>query len=210
MMVSAINGKILSVITNALILAQNKEYKMKKHLLTVSALALAVMSGSALAANGGDVQFIGTVTDTTCDIVPEANGAVSNVVQLGNVATSTAAAAAGDTSNQGTVVNFALKPKAGTTCNPAGMTNASFAFAGPLEVTGLAPQSGAATDAMVKLSAVNATGGAHDINKTQSVSQVTLTDLNDAAKGAQFSAQLIGGAQAGDYNSAVAYVVAYN
>ena len=52
MMVSAINGKILSVITNALILAQNKEYKMKKHLLTVSALALAVMSGSALAANG--------------------------------------------------------------------------------------------------------------------------------------------------------------
>lgn len=74
---------------------------MKKHLLTVSALALAVMSGSALAANGGDVQFIGTVTDTTCDIVPEANGAVSNVVQLGNVATSTAAAAAGDTSNLG-------------------------------------------------------------------------------------------------------------
>ncbi|EAA2948312.1 fimbrial protein PefA [Salmonella enterica] len=182
---------------------------MKKNLLAVSALALAVMSGSALAApNGGDIQFIGTVTDTTCDIVPEANGAVNSVVQLGNVATSTTAAGSG--SDQGAVVNFALKPKAGSTCNPANMTNAAFAFSGPLEVTGLAPQSGSATDAMVKLRAVNATGGAHDINKTTSVSEVTLTDLNDPAKGAQFSAQLIGGAQAGDYRSAVAYVVSYN
>lgn len=42
---------------------------MKKNLLAVSALALAVMSGSALAASG-DVQFLGVVTDTTCDVNP--------------------------------------------------------------------------------------------------------------------------------------------
>lgn len=182
---------------------------MKKNLLAVSALALAVMSGSAMAGvNGGDIQFIGTVTDATCDIVPEANGAVNNVVQLGNVATSTTAA--GNGSDQGAVVSFALKPKAGAACNPANMTNAAFAFAGPLEVAGLAPQSGTATDAVVKLRALNAIGGAHDINKTTSVSEVTLADLNDVSKGAQFSAQLIGGTQAGDYRSAVAYVVSYN
>lgn len=179
-----------------------------KKLLKVSTLTLAVLSGSAFAApNSGDVQFIGAVVDTTCDIVPLADtGAVSSVVQLGNVTTSTKAAG----SNQSPVVNFSLKPKAGTTCNPVAMSNASFAFSGPLEASGLVPQSGTATDAIVKLRAVNAVGGAHDIDKTRTTSDVTLTDLNDPAKGAQFTAQLIGGTQAGDYRSALAYVVSYN
>ncbi|EAN0300893.1 fimbrial protein PefA, partial [Salmonella enterica] len=179
----------------------------KKQLLAVSALALAVMSGSAQAgADSGDIEFLGVVTDTTCDIVPEVGGAVNNIIQLGSVTTSTAASSDSD---KGSVINFALKPKAGVTCNFGANTNATFTFTGNLGAAGLTNQSGTATDAIVTLKSVNAnTPG--DINSTTNTAVVAVTNLNDAAKGAQFSAQLIGGATAGDYRSAVAYVVSYN
>ncbi|EFO5186059.1 fimbrial protein PefA, partial [Salmonella enterica] len=84
-----------------------------------------------------------------------------------------------------------------------------FTFTGNLGAAGLTNQSGTATDAIVTLKSVNAnTPG--DINSTTNTAVVAVTNLNDAAKGAQFSAQLIGGATAGDYRSAVAYVVSYN
>lgn len=171
---------------------------MKKNLLAVSALALAVMSGSALAANG-EVQFLGVVTDTTCDLKPETGGAVNNLVQLGTVAKSTA----------GNVVNFALKADPAAPGCAALTGKATIGWTGPFSVTGLKAQSGLATDAWTKIDTVNAqTTAAQNINSTH------LSSDFDAAKlttdGAQFTAQLNGGTIVGDYQSAAAFVVAYN
>ncbi|HII3146300.1 TPA: fimbrial protein PefA [Citrobacter braakii] len=171
---------------------------MKKNLLAVSALALAVMSGSALAANG-EVQFLGVVTDTTCDLKPEVGGTVNNLVQLGTVAKSTA----------GTVVNFALKADAAQAGCAALTGKATIGWAGPFSNNGLKAQSGLATDAWTKIDTVNA-----DTTPAQNINSTHLSSLFDATKltsdGAKFTAQLNGGLIAGNYQSAAAFVVAYN
>lgn len=147
---------------------------------------------------------MGTVTDTTCDIVAESNGAVSNVIQLGNVKVK-----ATGTDHEGSVIDFALKPKAGATCTFTGLTNATFAFTGNLDANGLTNQGGSATGAYAKLKSVNAnTPG--DITSTANTAEVAVTNLaNATSDGAKFSAQLIGDTTPGDYRSAVAYVVSY-
>ncbi|MEG2398562.1 MAG: fimbrial protein [Citrobacter sp.] len=172
---------------------------MKKNLLAVSALALAVMSGSALAANG-EVQFLGVVTDTTCDLKPEAGGTVNNLVQLGTVAKNTA----------GPVVNFALKADA-TQAGCAALTGkATIGWSGPFSTTGLKAQSGVASDAWTKIDTVNADGAqvVQNINSTHLSSDFKADLLT--IDGAKFTAQLNGGGTAGDYQSAAAFVVAYN
>lgn len=180
---------------------------MKKRLLTVSALALAVLSGSAMAGpNSGEVNFLGVVTDTTCDIVADSNGSVTNLIQLGTVTTSTNA---NNGSDKGAVVDFALKPKAGNTCTFGAATNANISFKGNLGAAGVTNQNGTATDAMVKLTSVNA-NNAGDITSANNTAEVPVTNLADSTKaGATFQAQLIGGVTAGDFDSTVAYVVTY-
>lgn len=171
---------------------------MKKNLLTVSALALAMMSGSVLAANG-EVQFLGVVTDTTCNLKSEIGGAVSNLVQLGTVAKSTA----------GTAVNFALKADAAQSGCSSLAGKATIGWAGPFSTTGLKAQSGLATDAWTKIDTVNAqTTAVQNINSTHLSSDFDATKLT--TDGAQFTAQLNGGNITGDYRSAAAFVVAYN
>ncbi|MBC6504702.1 fimbrial protein [Citrobacter freundii] len=173
---------------------------MKKNLLAVSALALAVMSGSAMAAN--EVQFLGVVTDTTCDLTPSVNGSVNGLVQLGSV-TKTAT---------GTPVDFALKadPTA-PGCGTADLQGkvATIGWNGPFNTDGLKPQSGTATDAVALIASKNA--------QTTAIQPITQSHLSagfDASilttDGAQFTAALKGGAVAGDYQSAAAYVVGYN
>ncbi|WP_336285297.1 fimbrial protein PefA [Citrobacter arsenatis] len=171
---------------------------MKKNLLAVSALALAVMSGSAMAANG-EVQFLGVVTDVTCDLIPETGGAVNNLVQLGTVAKNTA----------GTAVDFTLKAD-GNQAGCQGLTGkATIGWAGPFSTTGLKAQSGLATDAWTKISTVNAdTTAVQDITSSKLSTQFDATLLT--SDGAKFKAQLNGGAIVGDYQSAAAFVVAYN
>lgn len=172
---------------------------MKKNLLVVSALAMAVLSGSAMAAN--EVQFLGVVTDTTCDLVPEVNGSVKNLVQLGTV----------QKGATGTLVDFTLKADpAAPGCATADLAGkvATIGWGGPFDTTGLKPQGGAATDAYVLLATKNA--------QTTAIQNITSTHSNadfDAEKlttdGAQFTAALKGGQVVGDYSSAAAYVVAY-
>ncbi|ECC9924305.1 fimbrial protein PefA [Salmonella enterica subsp. enterica] len=174
---------------------------MKKNLLAVSALALAVMSGSALAASG-DVQFIGVVTDTTCDVNPGVNGSVSNLVQLGTA----------ETGNTGPLVNFSLKPDM-TQSGCQGLTNTNavtIGWAGPFDANGLTAQSGTATDAWTEIKHTNAT--VLTTITASSLSSVMTGDvfIANGGQGATFTAQLNGGATAGDYQSAAAYVVAYN
>lgn len=173
---------------------------MKKNLLAVSALALAVMSGSALAASG-DVQFLGVVTDTTCDVNPGVNGAVNSVVQLGTA----------PINDKGGTVDFSLKPDM-SQAGCQNLTNAStvtIGWTGPFDGNGLKLQSGAATGAWTEIKTTNAT--ANQTINTTNLSADIAGDvfIANGGEGMKFTAQLNGGATAGDYHSAAAYVVAY-
>lgn len=174
---------------------------MKKQLLAVSALALAVMSGSALAANG-DVQFLGVVTDTTCDVNPGVNGAVNNVVQLGTATTNGKAG----------LVNFSLKPDM-TQAGCQGLTDTNkvtIGWTGSFDSNGLKAQSGAAKDAWTEIKAINATTPVTITASSLSSEIAGDVFIANNGQGATFTAELNGGTMPGDYQGAAAYVVAYN
>ncbi|EAT8962729.1 fimbrial protein [Salmonella enterica] len=175
---------------------------MKKQFLAVSALALAVMSGSALAAPQ-DVQFVGAVTDATCNIKPEVGGTTGNYVQMGTVAKGGV---------QQTGIPFTLKAVPGTgnnACTLTGMSTASVSWVGNFDSDGLKAQSGAAYDAKAIIEPVNAKANAPitNANTTSEFDSNKLTATNP--DGLQFTAKLKGGSQAGDYVSSAAFVVAY-
>lgn len=177
---------------------------MKKSLFAVSALALAVMSGSAMAAN--DVQFIGAVTDTTCNLVPEVNGATVNVVHLGTVATGAA----------GKPVEFTLKRGSDAGCsaltNTGAPTSATIGWQGPFNAAGLSNQSGTATGAVMTLKTVNAKDTQKTITNAVSSADFDVSKIATSAgtaDGAKFEATLTGGATAGTFISSAAFAVAY-
>ncbi len=178
-----------------------------KKLMIASAIAMTMAAGSAMAAQG-DVQFFGTVTAKTCDLVVDQEGAVVNMIQLGSVTNG-----GGDVGGEKT---FALKPAAGASCS--NITTAKMAWDSPaMTANGIGNQSGKATDAHVKLVAVNSTGKVQtDTNADKVIKAgqntvdyaITGTGLTD--EGFKFKAQLIGGTVAGDFNTAAAYSVSYN
>lgn len=167
---------------------------MKKSLFAFSVLALAISSESALAA---DVQFFGSVTDTTCDLVPHTDGAVNNLVQLGSVGTN----------KVGKIQPFSLKADAA--CVGLSGKVATIYWSGPFNEKGLKAQAGLATDAWTEIKTVNASNTpVQTINSTQLSTDFDATKL--ATDGAQYQAILQGGAIPGDYRSAAAFVVTYN
>ena len=172
---------------------------MKKQFLAVSALALAVMSGSALAAPQ-EVQFVGAVTDSTCNIKPEVGGTTGNFVQMGTVAKDT---------EQQTGTLFTLKAVPGTGCTLTGMSTASVSWVGNFDSVGLKAQSGTAQDAKAIIEPVNAKASTPitNTNTTSEFDSSKLTATNP--EGLQFTAKLKGGATPGDYVSSAAFVVAY-
>lgn len=175
---------------------------MKKQFLAVSALTLAVLSGSALAAPQ-DVQFVGTVTDVTCDIKPEVNGTTGNYVQLGNV----------NKGQTGAEMLFTLKADAGTGANSCGTAvaqkTATVSWIGGFNGEGLTAKTGTATDAVAIITTVNASGQ----NQVAMTSTTNEADFNAAnltnGTGLQYKAQLKGGQQLGDYMSSAAFLVQY-
>ena len=173
---------------------------MKKQFLAVSALALAVMSGSALAAPQ-DVQFVGTVTDVTCDIKPEVNGTTGNYVQLGNV----------NKGQTGAEMLFALKADAGTgnVCSTAvAQKTATVSWLGGFDGTGLTAKTGTATDAHALITTVNASGQQVLMTSTTTEADFNAANLTNGT-GLQYKAQLKGGTQLGDYISSAAFLVTY-
>ncbi|EAN1627464.1 fimbrial protein PefA [Salmonella enterica subsp. enterica serovar Reading] len=183
---------------------------MKKSVLAMSALSLALVSGVATAnvndANlqANNVRFLGAVTDTTCNLVPHVNGSVTNVVNVGTVAKNA----------KGTPVEFSLKPDGKNDCssivdtnNPANSKTAHIAFMGALTEQGLSNQSGTATDANLEIHATNSTQQNEKITQSNDVRQISGENLMD--KGATFTATLHGGQVAGDFQSAIAYQVSY-
>lgn len=173
---------------------------MKKQFLAVSALALAVMSGSALAAPQ-DVQFVGTVTDVTCDIKPEVGGTTGNYVQLGSVT-------AGQT---GSEELFTLKADgASNNCatTVAGKT-ATVSWIGSFNGQGLTAKTGTATDAVAVITTVNATSQNQVVmTSTTNEAEFNAANLTNGT-GLQYKAQLKGGTKLGDYISSAAFLVQY-
>ncbi|HFH2661325.1 fimbrial protein [Escherichia coli] len=177
-----------------------------KKLMIASAITMTMAAGSAMASQG-DVQFFGTVTAKTCDLVVDQEGAVVNMIQLGTVTNSG--------SDEGDVKTFTLKPAAGANCST--ITTAKMAWdSHAMTANGIGNQSGKATDARVKLVAVNSnkvqtdTSADKEIKAGQNTVDYTITGSGLTDEGFKFKAQLIGGAVAGDFNTAAAYSVSYN
>ncbi|EKQ5888511.1 hypothetical protein P5851_004414 [Salmonella enterica] len=183
---------------------------MKKSVLAMSALSLALVSGVATAnvndANlqANNVRFLGAVTATTCNLVPHVNGSVTNVVNVGTVGTG----------GQGTPVEFSLKPDGKNDCSsvvdtttPANNKTAHIAFMGALTDQGLSNQSGTATDANLVIFATNSTQTTDPITQSDDVRQIE--GINIMGDGATFTATLHGGTVVGDFQSAIAYQVSY-
>lgn len=198
---------------------------MKKSVLAISALSLALLAGNASArtndvTDANNVRFLGAVSAMTCNLVPWVNGSVNNVVNVGVAASK----------DKGPVVNFALKANptdtncsglaGNATANPAinAASSVSIAFMGPLDTKGLANQSGSASDAWVEIIATNADNNKNTTAITQGdvIRDIAIANIWDitagapVATGATFTAQLNGGTQIGDYQSAIAYQVSYN
>lgn len=172
---------------------------MKKAIIA-SAIAVASLGMMQTAsASNGEVQFMGAVTATTCDLSPEVGGSVSSMVQLGTASLSTAA----------TPVTFSLKAdssQSGCSALDAAKT-ATISWGGGFDTQGLTNQNGASTGSWMKLVAQNA----KTANQVVTNSALSVDFAGDEIKnnGALFQATLNGGTTAGDFKSAAAFVVAY-
>ncbi|CAD5569010.1 fimbrial protein [Escherichia coli] len=170
-----------------------------KNIVLSSAVAAVMMSGFANAADNGEVAFLGAVTAQTCDIETSVDGAVTNLVQLGSVATG----------GQKSEKEFSLKLKDPTNCD---VTNTPAAFvtwnASSLTATGLSNTNGTATDAVLTLTALNSKTPNTDV--TSSTNEIEFVSDNVKNDGAfKFKATLTSGTDKGSVDTAAAYVVRY-
>ncbi|EBC5055218.1 fimbrial protein [Salmonella enterica] len=99
---------------------------------------------SIASANTGEVQFIGAVTDTTCNITPEVDGVMKSTIQLGTMR------ADGSGAKE---VNFKLVPDK-KECLDKTSASVGWQSAG-FDNNGLANMKGDATGASIELTAVN-------------------------------------------------------
>ena len=182
-----------------------------KKLMIASAIAMTMAAGSAMASQG-TVQFYGTVTAKTCDIVVDQGGSISNMIQLGSVTNG----GTGAGTDIGQEQSFTLKPAAGASCGT--ITTAKMSWDSSALVTnGIGNQSGKAAGAYVKLVAVNTpskvqtdTNADKVIKAGQNSVDYTITGTGLVDEGFKFKAQLVGGTTPGDFNTAAAYSIAYN
>lgn len=168
-----------------------------KKLIIASALAMTMATGSAMASQG-DVQFFGNVTASTCDVTPEIDGNVTNMVQLGTVSVN-------GTGDEVPLV-FKATNSAGGDCQSLTGKTATVTWSGPLTDQGIANQGGIADDAYVILTSTNATSDQSVTKDNNAVEFDATKVIND---GLAFTAQLQGGSTAGDFLSAAAYAVTY-
>lgn len=188
---------------------------MKKSVLTMSALSLALLSGAASAnvndanLNANNVRFLGTVSQITCNLVPHVNGSATNIVNVGVVNVGTAALP-----SSGSEIPFTLKMDGKNTNTTTGCpaiddtVTAHISFMGALDAKGLTNQSGTATDSYVEIVAKN-NNDSKTTHITQGDNVRSLQGDKLATEGAMFSAKLRGGPTAGSYESAIAYQVQY-
>ena len=182
---------------------------MKKSILA-SVIALGMVSGLAQAA-GNEVQFVGSVVATTCDLEASGTGSdaglVKNIIELGQTKINT----------PGKEVTFAFKP----VNNAQNQQNCEQLAAGPNSKVvltwnsnafdgqnGLGAISGAASDAFVKVQALNADTNNNVVMLTSGDSQ-EFAAAKLASDGLQYKAQLVGKTQPGDFQTASKFTVHY-
>ncbi|EDJ4952290.1 fimbrial protein [Salmonella enterica subsp. enterica] len=173
-----------------------------KKIILASAISMAMFSGATMAAQSGQVTFLGSVTNTTCDLVASTNGAEKNQIELGVVSINSEA-------QQG--IPFALVKGADAQCTGLTGKVATIAWAGNLGDEGVLNQSAhanAATGAWVRLTPKNAKAN-NDIKKG-SDTVVFDADKLDNDGGFKFEAKLNGKATPGEFRSVISYAVAYN
>lgn len=181
---------------------------MKKSILA-SVIALGMVSGLAQAA-GNEVQFVGSVVATTCDLEASGTGSdaglVKNIIELGQTKINT----------PGKEVTFAFKPVNNAqnqkNCEQLAGSNSkvvltwnSNAFDGQ---NGLGAISGAASDAFVTVQALNADTNNNVVMLTSGDSQ-EFAAAKLASDGLQYKAQLVGKTQPGDFQTASKFTVHY-
>ncbi|ELO4290504.1 TPA: fimbrial protein [Escherichia coli] len=169
-----------------------------KRLIITSAIVMTIAAGSAMASQG-DIQFFGNVTEITCDVTPEVNGSVTDMVQLGTVTKN----GKGEEKH----IKFKATDSSGGQCSALASKTATFTWAGNLGENGINAQGGLADDAYVIFTPVNANNGNNPITASQ---QTATFDAEKAtSNGFEFKAQLQGKDKVGDFYTAAAYAVTY-
>ncbi|ELF95376.1 hypothetical protein [Escherichia coli] len=176
-----------------------------KKLIIASAIAMTMASGAAMAATAtnnmsGEVQFIGSVTAETCDLVPSVGGATKNTIDLGTV-----------TANEtGNPVDFALVKADAAACTTMDAAMAAeVTWGGQFTPEGLSNTGGTAAGAIVLLDAMNAGTTPESINSAKQT--VIFKEVKDKLDngGLKFQAKLQGGAAPGTFLGTAYYAVAY-
>ncbi len=174
-----------------------------KKVFIASAIAMSMVAGSAMASQQAEIQFLGVVTETTCDITSTVDGSnVNNVVQLGTI----------QKGQSGQDKNIVLKAKDATACTGLTGKTATIRFIGDLGDNGLNNTNGSAKNATVTLKTVNGKDTSEQEVKKGSNS-VTFDAGKVTTDGYKFKAKLVSaanGGTAGTFDSALAYAVTYN
>ena len=172
-----------------------------KLVFIASSIAMSMAAGTAMASHG-DIQFFGNVSETTCDLVPEVEGNVNNLVQLGTVTKQ-------QTGKEVSVKFKAKKPSDASCTALTAQKTASFAWSGNLTADGIGAQSGLASDAYVILTPVDAKY--NDVEPIKASN--TSTDFSAykvTGAGIEYKAKLQGKDKVCDFKTATAYAVTYN
>lgn len=183
---------------------------MKKSIIA-SVIALGMVSGLAQAAVN-EVQFHGTVSTVTCDLAPSVDGSLNpngNRIELGDL----------KIGQKGQVVKFSFKP---TTQDPANVTACNDIAKDPNKTVsmtwrsdkfgakGLGIITGDAKDSFVNIAPVNDKGAGKDIiTANNTTHEFSASMLADGAEGLKYSAFLQAGQQAGDFQTAATFTMAY-
>ncbi|UAN29735.1 fimbrial protein (plasmid) [Serratia ureilytica] len=172
---------------------------MKKILLTTAALSLSLAASSYAA--DGNVNFIGSITDQTCEVT---TGSQNLNVVLGNVART---AFTGGTGTEASKTRFTLQLE---NC-PAAALTARVKFDGTPEVTNpdyLAITSGAGVASGVAIKLYDASNTALPLNTASMSYPLVTTGVNNL----NFAASYIstGPVTVGPANSTTAFTVNYN
>jgi len=172
---------------------------MKKISLALMIISALSVSTAHAVVNGGEVHFIGSVSDVTCNINPVVDGVKKDVIQLGVMGTDGSGSSA---------VTFSLVPDS---AGCLAKTEANVGWqSSQFSAEGLANGSGTATGAFIKLIALNSDNTA--ISAT--TQNATFSGTAGGIKSFDFTAQLqlIAGTAAatpGSVLASAAYTVAY-
>ncbi|APL11424.1 fimbrial protein (plasmid) [Escherichia coli] len=165
-----------------------------------SLIALVFATATVNAAQQSEVHFFGNVTSVTCDVAVNNGGSMTDVIQLGTVAPN---------AESQTPTEFSFKPVNPTQCGNLTGKIATITWYGNFDAEGLKNSTGKATDAVVKLTAMNAQNTANT-QVTSSNTSIEFDANNASSDGFKFQAKLKGGTTPGDYQGVAAYAITYN